>query len=281
MSEDRETLPPRPKPEEKSKGRLLDWLDAIAKLVGAAAVLAVALIANSFQGRLTGVSIQSQREQAESQLRANMFSSLIGPIAGPQTNGKALSPDREQLIAQLLALNFNENFELKPLLEDAGERLAPKIDSRRNNGPQQADTREPLWSIARRIAGATAGFHCLGMGGLEGWSAGTRGMDVALLWRAAARKRVECACVRIVHVDRRFDTPAVFRDYRAAWVPVGDRVRRNGAVEIARPELHAANDSGAPGLEESKGHCKCVAVSDQAIASGRDRYCISFPTWVV
>ncbi len=40
MSEDRETLPPRPKPEEKSKGRLLDWLDAIAKLVGAAAVLA-------------------------------------------------------------------------------------------------------------------------------------------------------------------------------------------------------------------------------------------------
>ncbi len=152
MSEDRETLPPRPKPEEKSKGRLLDWLDAIAKLVGAAAVLAVALIANSFQGRLTGVSIQSQREQAESQLRANMFSSLIGPIAGPQTNGKALSPDREQLIAQLLALNFNENFELKPLLEDAGERLAPKIDSRRNNGPQQADTREPLWSIARRIA---------------------------------------------------------------------------------------------------------------------------------
>ena len=69
-----------------------------------------------------------------------MFSSLIGPIAGPQTNGKALSPDREQLIAQLLALNFNENFELKPLLEDAGERLAPKIDSRRNNGPQQADT---------------------------------------------------------------------------------------------------------------------------------------------
>src|SRR5437660_3563228 len=119
------------------------------------------------------------------------------------------------------------------------------------------------------------------MGGLEGWSAGTRGMDVALLWRAAARKRVECACVRIGHVDRRFDTPAVFRDYRAAWVPVGDRVRRNGAVEIARPELHAANDSGAPGLEESKGHCKCVAVSDQAIASGRDRYCISFPTWVV
>ena len=105
-------------------------------------------------------------------------------------------------------------------------------------------------------------------------------MAAASLWQTEY-KRVECAGMRIVYVDRRFDTPAVFRDYRAAWVPVGDRVRRNGAVEIARPELHAANDSGAPGLEESKGHCKCVAVSDQAIASGRDRYCISFPTWVV
>ncbi len=93
-------------------------------------------------------------------------------------------------------------------------------------------------------------------------------MAAASLWQTEY-KRVECAGMRIVYVDRRFDTPAVFRYHRAAWVPVGDRVRRNGAVEIARPELHAANDCGAPGLEESKGHCKCLAVSDQAIASYR------------
>src|SRR5207248_11240643 len=124
MSEDRETLPPRPKSEEKSKGRLLDWLDAIAKLVGAAAVLAVALIANSFQGRLTGVSIQSQREQAESQLRASMFNSLISPIAGPQNADKPMPADREVILTELLALNFNENFEMKPLMEDAVKRLA-------------------------------------------------------------------------------------------------------------------------------------------------------------
>jgi hypothetical protein len=148
MPNDQEAPPS--KPEEPRKGRLLDWLDALAKLVGAGAVLAVALIANSFQSRLTGVSIQSQREQAESQLRANMFSSLIGPIAGP-TGGKALSADREQLIAQLLALNFNENFELKPLLEDASQRMAPKGEPGHNSsgGP---DPREPLWSVARRIA---------------------------------------------------------------------------------------------------------------------------------
>ena len=59
MSEDRETLPPRPKSEEKSKGRLLDWLDAIAKLVGAAAVLAVALIVNSYWGDRRNRVLQS------------------------------------------------------------------------------------------------------------------------------------------------------------------------------------------------------------------------------
>jgi hypothetical protein len=144
--------PPKQEHQGQSKGPLLDWLDVIAKLVGAAAVLIVALIANSFQSRLTGVSIQSQREQAESQLRANMFTSLIGPITGPQKDGKPISPDREELLAELLALNFNENFELKPLLEDASKMLANKKDSI-GNGPANApDPREPLWSIARRIA---------------------------------------------------------------------------------------------------------------------------------
>lgn len=135
--------------EKASKGRLLDWLDVLAKLVGAAAVLGVAVIANTFQSRVTGVSIQSQREQAESQLRASMFSSLIGPIAGPQKDGKVISADREALLAELLALNFHENFELKPLLEDAAE-SAHRADTKR--GADSPDAREPLWSIARPIA---------------------------------------------------------------------------------------------------------------------------------
>jgi hypothetical protein len=59
-----------------ARKHLLDWLDTIAKLVGAFAVVAVAMFANSLQTRVTGVSIQSQREQAESQLRASMFTSF-------------------------------------------------------------------------------------------------------------------------------------------------------------------------------------------------------------
>lgn len=136
----------------RGKGRLLDWLDAIAKLMGGVAVVAVAVFANSLQTAITGISIQSQREQAESQLRASMFTSLISPIVGSQKDGKLIPADREQLLAELLALNFHENFELKPLMEDASERLAAEADSKRKSLPEAPDVREPLWSIARRIA---------------------------------------------------------------------------------------------------------------------------------
>src|SRR2546428_12840408 len=132
----------------RPRSRLLDWLEALAKLVGASAVVLVALFANSLQSRLTGVSIQSQREQAESQLRASMFNSLISPIAGPQRGDQPIPVDRELILTELLALNFNENFEMKPLMEDAIKRLATEKPKSKDS----EDPREALWSIARRIA---------------------------------------------------------------------------------------------------------------------------------
>src|SRR5580765_2764953 len=131
----------------RAKPRILDWLDGLAKLVGASAVVLVALFANSLQSRLTGVSIQSQREQAESQLRASMFNSLIAPVAGP-AGDKPMPTDREVILTELLALNFNENFEMKPLMEDAIKRLAAENSAKKDG----EDSREALWSIARRIA---------------------------------------------------------------------------------------------------------------------------------
>ena len=149
-----------------SSPRAASWLgvlDVVAKLLGAIAVLAVAFIAHSFQDKLaratldyqrltTTFTLQSQREQAESQLRADMFRTLvtpvITPVAGAQKDGGLIPPDRERLLAELLALNFHENFELKPLMEDAAQRLAPKGAY----APGAPDPREPLWSIARRIA---------------------------------------------------------------------------------------------------------------------------------
>ncbi len=137
---------------QPEKGRLLQWLDAIAKLVGALAIVWVAVIANSYQSKITGVAIQSQREQAESQLRASMFTSLIGPIAGSQKDGNPIPADRERLLAELLALNFHENFELKPLMQDAADRLVAEADAQKKSSTGAPDAREPLWSVSRRIA---------------------------------------------------------------------------------------------------------------------------------
>src|SRR5712671_1811588 len=129
------------------KSRILEVLEVLAKLIGASAVLVVALFANSLQGRLTGLSIQSQREQAESQLRANMFSSLVAPLGGQ--NGQPMSAEREVLLTKLLAYNFNENFEMKPLMEDAADRLAAES---KKKSKDDDDPRESIWSVSRRIA---------------------------------------------------------------------------------------------------------------------------------
>src|SRR5438132_11227943 len=92
----------------RMKSRILEWLEVLAKLVGASAVLVVALFANSLQSRLTGVSIQRPRQQAETQLSASMFNSLISPIAGPQTGDKPMPADREATLTELRALHLHE-----------------------------------------------------------------------------------------------------------------------------------------------------------------------------
>lgn len=144
--------------ERKSSPRkrdLIDWLDAIAKFLTPAVLFIATLIAarlgndiqrqiaevtTSSQERISGTTLLSEREKAESQLRADMFSSLIGPIAGDQKSG--LSVEREQLLVELLALNFHEHFEVKPLFERVDKHLAIR-------GMQGA--RQSLRSIARRI----------------------------------------------------------------------------------------------------------------------------------
>src|SRR5438034_205063 len=92
---------------------------------------------------------RSGKVHRQSQHRASMFNSLISPIAGPQGGEKPMSADREMILTELLALNFNENFEMKPLMEDALRRLITEKPVKSKNGE---DPREPLWSIARRIA---------------------------------------------------------------------------------------------------------------------------------
>lgn len=121
--------------------------DVIFKLASAIAVIFAAFIANSYQTEMTAVTILSEREKAESELRSTMFNNLIGPISGPFEEGKGISLKREKLMVELLALNFHEHFEFKPLMEFVDERLIKELIKE-----DAEKERDSLRSIARRIA---------------------------------------------------------------------------------------------------------------------------------
>jgi len=128
----------------------LDIIDVVAKLLAASALVVGAFIANSYQSKLTGTTILSQREQSETQLRASMFNTLIDPVVGSR-KGDSIPAGQETLLVELLALNFHEHFELKPLLVHADERLGAKqVDGMTAQQAQAA--REALRSTVRRIS---------------------------------------------------------------------------------------------------------------------------------
>ncbi len=111
---------------------------AIATII---AVVGAALIANSFQSKMSATTLISQRELAESELRASMFKDLIGPITQTGSN-KGIDRVHEQLLIELLTLNFDGQFEFKPLLLHLDKSLVSE---------ENAKARDSLRSIARRI----------------------------------------------------------------------------------------------------------------------------------
>lgn len=96
----------------------------------------------------------NQREQAESNLRSNMFSQLVNPLIDQSklVSGVTASEDtaavareranRLTLLAELLALNFHEHFELGPLL-----RYVERLEG------QTTANRRTLRSAGRRVTG--------------------------------------------------------------------------------------------------------------------------------
>ena len=109
--------------EGKTRRDVQFWLDVAMKLTVPLGAIVAAVLANYFEQNRANLTLINQREQAESSLRATMFGQLISPIAGPGEADKDIDPVRYAVLAQLLTLNFHEHFELRPLLQDADNRL--------------------------------------------------------------------------------------------------------------------------------------------------------------
>lgn len=92
-------------------------------------------------------SLRNQREESETNLRSAMFRELVGPLLQSETEaigrGEAADLPRAQrlaLLAELLALNFHEHFELGPLL-----RYVDTLPG------QTEEARQRLRSTSRRV----------------------------------------------------------------------------------------------------------------------------------
>jgi hypothetical protein len=159
--------------DKASRGRsiFLRVLDGMSKYAAPIATILAAIIsavflyiANNYQSTMSGITLLNQREQAESNLRAAMFQNLINPIVGNPEKGQKIQPERELLLTELLALNFDEHIELKPLMLLVDQTLAEerakqlkrleqtKIESEREEAVETAgEGRKSLQSIARRV----------------------------------------------------------------------------------------------------------------------------------
>lgn len=140
MAERRESTSTEPAGSELGWGEgLRRWLDVIAKIVGAVAVVVVGVFAARLESNYSSVALLNQREQADSELRASMLETLITPILGALEAGKEIDPERQRLIAELLTLNFHESFEFKPLLVSVYSKLTNE------------ESQGSLESVARRV----------------------------------------------------------------------------------------------------------------------------------
>ena len=155
---EREAQGPQDEPRKSKIKTAITWLmknsDPILKLTGTLGIVAGTLLVSSYESRMSAISLINQREQAESELRASMFSHLITPVAGPQKDSQEIDSHRERVLVELLALNFHEHFEFKPLMMHVDKRLAKKsVSAKLADERMQAEIdRKSLQSIARRVA---------------------------------------------------------------------------------------------------------------------------------
>lgn len=89
--------------------------------------------------------LMSKREESESALRKDMFASIIDTFLKPQLSMQAQSLDVRVLNLELLAYNFHESLNLKPLFAHIDEQI------RQSNDPSKQQYRRRLNRVAREI----------------------------------------------------------------------------------------------------------------------------------
>jgi hypothetical protein len=124
-------------------------LQSLGGFVTAAVVAMLGIVGTSYLNEKQKIDtnvrlyteLMSKREEAESALRKDMFTSIIDTFLKPQ----APSLDVRVLNLELLAYNFHESLNLKPLFSNIDQQIRQSTDSRKK------EFRERLNRVAREI----------------------------------------------------------------------------------------------------------------------------------
>ncbi len=124
-------------------------LQSLGGFVTAAIVAMLGIVGSSYLNEKQKIDtnvrlyteLMSKREDAESALRKDMFTSIIDTFLKPQ----APSLDVRVLNLELLAYNFHESLNLKPLFASIDQQIGQSTDGRKK------DFRERLNRVAREI----------------------------------------------------------------------------------------------------------------------------------
>lgn len=103
--------------------------------------------------------LQIQREQAESDLRKDIFSQAVEALIGDEAKQTKIEDHSKRLLKlELLALNFGDSIFLAPLFEELEKDLRRHMDSEPADGPAALKLNGRLRSLAQRVSIAQLSF---------------------------------------------------------------------------------------------------------------------------
>ena len=159
---------PEPKPSADSKKATLNWenivlravipglLIALTGLVGECAITSVSSKAEN--ARLV-TNLQIQREQAESDLRQDIFGQAVAALIGEGAElGEIEDYSKRLLKLELLALNFGDSILLSPLFSELEKDLRRHMAAEPPDRASALDLIGRLRSLAQRVASAQLSF---------------------------------------------------------------------------------------------------------------------------
>ena len=113
-------MPALPLEAKAVLGGLGQFADFISKIGGVAIAIAVGVTGYHLQKSSTESQLLNQREQAETSVRAEMFKTVAEKVVKAKSE---ITPSEKAVFAEVLALNFHQHIELKPLLLDIERQL--------------------------------------------------------------------------------------------------------------------------------------------------------------